>query len=121
MKQNGGFTLVELLAVIALLGIIATIAVTSAINISKDLKEDMFCQQVDFISTAAKTYGQDIFDGLTESGVTIKVSELIKKGYLKKDQVNLKDDSSLENVDVRVYRKNNRAYAHVNIETSSCE
>jgi len=121
MRRNSGFTLIELLAVIALLGIIATIAVTSAINVSKDLKGDMFCQQVEFISSAAKTYGQDIFDGLTESGVTIKVSELIQKGYLKKDQVNLKDDSSLENVNVRVYRKNNRAYAHVDIDTSSCD
>lgn len=120
MKKNG-FTLIELLAVIALLGIIATIAVTSAINVSKDLKEDMFCQQIQFISSAAKTYGQDIFDSLTEAGVNIKVSELSQKGYLKKDQVNLKDDSSLADVNVRVYRKNNRAYAHVDIDTSSCD
>lgn len=119
--KNRGFTLVELLAVIALLGIIATIAVTSSINISKKLRNDMYCEQIEFIGSAAKQYGVTIFEGLDETGVTVTVNDLIKKGYLKPDQVNLNDDSSLADVTVRIYKKNNRAYAHVNMDTSTCE
>lgn len=128
MKDKKGFTLVELLAVIALLAIIITIAATSAISISKKLKDDMFCQQVDFISTAAKTYGSDIINQLDETGIIVKVKDLVDKGYLKKDQnvpgsyiLNPKDDSSMDEVEVRIYLKNHRAYAHVDIDTSSCE
>lgn len=128
MNKNNGFTLVELLAVIALLGILATLAVTSAINISKNLKQDMYCQQIEFIMTAAKTYGNDIFDSLNSTGIQVKISDLVKKGYLKKDQdvpgsyiLNPNDNSPMDNVTVRIYRKNNRAYAHVNVDTSMCE
>lgn len=80
----------------------------------------MFCQQVEYISSAAKQYGTDIFENLTTSGVTIKVSDLVKKGYLKDNQVNLETDDTFANTNVRVYKKNNRAYAHVDVDTSSC-
>lgn len=122
MKQKNGFTLIELLAVIGLLGILGTIAATSAINISKKLKNEMLCDTLEFIESAGKTYGSDIFDGLDEEGVELSVSELVTKGYLKKDQtVNPVDNSSMEEVTVHIYRKNNRAYAHVDFEDSFCE
>ncbi len=121
MNKKNGFTLVELLAVIVLLGIIATIAITSSINVSKKLKHEMYCQQVEYIANAAKQYGADIFDGLTTSGVTVKVADLVKKGYLKDNQVNLETDTTFSDVTVKVYKKNNRAYAHVNVDTSSCD
>lgn len=128
MKNKKGFTLVELLAVIALLSVIVTLAATSAISISKKLKDDMYCQQVDFISTAAKTYGSDIIDRLDETGITVKVKDLVDKGYLKKDQdvpgsyiLDSRDGSSMDEVEVRIYLKNHRAYAHVDVDTSSCE
>lgn len=133
-KKNNGFTLVELLAVIALLGIIGTIATTSAINISKKLKSEMLCDKIEFITNAGKTYGSDIYDSLSmdsSNKVEITVGDLVKKGYLKKDQdvdgnyiINPDDDSSMDNWSVEIYRKNNRAYAHVvapaDYDISSC-
>ena len=122
MKQKNGFTLVELLAVIGILGLLVTIAATSAINISKKLKNEMLCDTLDFIESAGKTYGSDIFDGLDEDGLDLTVGELATKGYLKKDQtVNPVDNSSMDEVSVHIYRKNNRAYAHVDFEDSFCE
>lgn len=136
MKKQNGFTLVELLAVIALLGILGAIATTSAINISRKLKEDMLCEKLDFIANAAKTYGSDIFDDLSENPdikkeVTIRT--LVDKGYLKKDQdkeegfiINPLDDSIMDSIKVQIYRKNNRAYAHIDtaaagMDTSFCD
>lgn len=122
MKQKKGFTLIELLAVIGLLGILGTIAATSAINISKKLKNEMLCDTLEFIESAGKSYGSDIFDGLDEEGMDVTVAELVKKGYLKKDQVvNPIDKTLMDEVSIHVYRKNNRAYAHVFYEAPFCE
>lgn len=128
MKRNG-FTLVELLAVIALLAILATVAVTSAINISKKLKDDMLCEKIEFLKNDAKRYGADRIDSIgTEASPTIvTVGELVQLGYTSKDQnvaghyvINPKDDSSMDNVTINVYLKNKRAYASVNLP-SSCD
>ncbi len=128
MKKKSGFTLIELLAVIALLAILGTIATTSAINISKNLKKDMLCEKIEFIESEAKNYGSDVIDTLTEEGIVVTVSELVEKGYIKKDQnvagsyvLNPYDDTAMDGVTVKIYRKNNRAYAHVNYDASFCE
>ena len=128
MKKRSGFTLIELLAVIALLGILATLAVSSAINISQNLKVKMYCEKIDFIETGAKQYGTDIFDSLDETGITISVGELVKRGALKSDQnvagsyiLDPRDNSSMDSISVRIYLKNKRAYAHVDVDTSMCE
>ncbi len=125
MKKNG-FTLIELLAVISLLGILATLAVTSAINVSINLKEDMFCEKIAFIETAAKQYGSSIYEPGMD--VLITVSELVKLGALKKDQdvsgsyvLDPRDNSSMDHIEVRIYSKNKRAYAHVDVDQSMCE
>ena len=124
--QKNGFTLIELLAVISLLGILATLAVTSAINVSVNLKEDMFCEKIDFIETAAKQYGANIYEQGMD--LTFTVGELVKLGALKKDQdvagsyiLDPRDNSSMDEIRVRIYAKNKRAYAHVETDQSMCE
>ena len=54
-----GFTLVELLAVVALLGIISVIIIPVSINTLKDAKKRAFKQQIVEISKAAKMYYQE--------------------------------------------------------------
>ena len=49
MKNNNGFTLVELLAVVVVLAIIVTIATTSTISISNKIKGNMYCSKLDFL------------------------------------------------------------------------
>ena len=89
-----GFTLVELLAVLVILGIILTItyySVNSLLNNSEDSLSDT---QEAAIIEAAKIYyleeGMDLESGLNK--VCVSVSYLINKGYI--DRSEIKDPSS---------------------------
>lgn len=57
MKKNG-FTLVEIAAVIVILGLLMAIAVPSALRISKSVKEKAYETKISLIKEAAKNYGQ---------------------------------------------------------------
>lgn len=57
MKKNG-FTLVELLAVIVLLGLLMAIAIPSALTMSSKVKAKAYNTKIDLIESAGKTYGQ---------------------------------------------------------------
>lgn len=138
MKKKNGFTLVELMGVIALLGVIIGIAVPSVLNISANIRENMYCTKLDLIKQGAQLWGEDHYSSLSEiptvradsqsmqnylSGVTstIKVGELVKKGYLKKDKNSQEDmdtqdprgDGSLDEEPVYVYIRNKRVYAYM--------
>ena len=56
--RKDGFTLVELLAVIVLLGLLMAIAVPSALTMSSKVKAKAYDTKIDLIESAAKTYGQ---------------------------------------------------------------
>ena len=122
MKDKNGFTLIELLGVIVILAIIMTIAIPSATGISNKIKENMYCEKIDFIEEAAKTYGSDIIDSLTSTGIDITVKQLVEKGYLKKDQdsdpliVDPRDQTSNElyNMSLKIILKYNRPYVEFN-------
>ena len=126
MKNNKGFTLVELMAVIVVLAIIIAIAVPSAITISHKIKLKMYDTKIDMILSSAKIYGQDNpailsdkTDGTcSDSKGKVQVSTLVSKGYIKKDDtsdrgkvINPVDNSSLNGHWVCVYKKYNRVYA----------
>ena len=102
MKNNKGFTLVELMAVIVVLAIIIAIAVPSAITISHKIKIKMYNTKVDMILSSAKIYGQDNPDKVgaddkCSNGGKVLVSTLVSKGYIKKDDT--KNGSVLNPVD----------------------
>lgn len=92
MKNNKGFTLVELLAVIVVLAIIIGIAVPSAISVSNKSKVKMYKTKIDLILRAAELYAQDI-----HRADTIPVGTLAQKGYIKYDTKYTKDGNCVEN------------------------
>lgn len=125
MKNNKGFTLVELLAVIVILAILITIAVPSTIGISNKLKENMYCKKIDSIEVAAKLYGEDRKSSFTETYETypsrkITVKDLIETGDLKKDNstspyiLDPRDNTSMDDLELTVYEKYNRIYVAFN-------
>ncbi len=59
MKKKNGFTLVELLAVIVILGALMTMATLSVIGIMNKSKKDVGSFTVTQIEDAAKTYALD--------------------------------------------------------------
>lgn len=56
--KNKGFTLVELLAVIVILGILITIAVPSILGVSKNVKEKSYTTKISIIESAGVSYGE---------------------------------------------------------------
>jgi len=118
-----GFTLVELLAVIVILALLATIAVPSAISISHSIKEDMYCTKVDMIISAAKTWGSEHMSQLRNTSQTtcykeMTVGELISKGAIKKESEtegeylkNPVTDEPMDNQKIGLYIMNKRVQA----------
>lgn len=80
-----GFTLVELLAVIIILGLLIVIAIPSYTQIYAIIKRSNLRSKVTEIETAALKYGNLIKDDIKKaqgSCIITKVGVLIEKGYL---------------------------------------
>ncbi len=127
-----GFTLVELLSVIVLIGLLLGIGVPGVMRISKKMKERSFNTKKEQIEQAATLWGQDNRTRLSKS--TCKVLESsVKKEYpcykisieelIKEDYLNSENDDNIEyknpidNKDIKgmcvyVYKKNKRVYAY---------
>ncbi len=125
MQKKKGFTLVELLATIVILAILALIAVPNVSSLVRKSKTNMFCKKVESIEGAAKYYAQDYLSDLATTDGTIVANKiplrfLVEKGYLKKDKekctigvdcvTDPRDNSSLDNNYIDIYSENNRLY-----------
>ena len=107
-KNNHGFTLVELLAVIAILGIVVSITVYVGINAVNKAKEKSYKTTKNNIENIAGTYlkenGDRLFyisknDGTGIEYQCITIENLIDGGYFKNDVLNSqvsKDDKVKE-------------------------
>ena len=89
MKKNA-FTLVELLAVIVILGLIAAIAVPSVIDTINDSKEKSYQTTIESVKAATESYMNMSFDNykaqfVSPGYVNITISELIEEGFLSND------------------------------------
>ena len=131
-----GFTFIELLAVIIIIGIIALITIPSIRYADRKFHEKAYKTKLEIIKNAAKEYGDDFREVIVNSNastytdpstnqvypsVTIKVSDLLNNGYLTKDDgikktdiLDPRDDSSMLNDQIIIYIKNNRSYAIIN-------
>ena len=85
--NNKGFSLPELLAVVAILGIISGIAVIAVTKHTADSKKQAYEAMETSIYNAAENYileNSDKLDELNESGtITIDVDDLISNNYLE--------------------------------------
>lgn len=133
-----GFTLVELLLVIVLLGIIAVIAIPTVGVITRALQNKMLEEKITFIEEAAELYGQDFKDSVINSTlnyngyncITINVIDLVPN-YLDKDSdedgckdnkkciVNPIDETKyLDSESVIIYYRNRRIKAKYVVDSS---
>lgn len=81
-----GFTLIELIVVIAIIGILSIIIVPSVMNVNKSINKRLLNQKIENIESGAILYASkndDIFNGVDE--VEVKVYELIDFGYVTID------------------------------------
>lgn len=79
MKKEDGFTLVELLAVIVILGIIVAIAIPAVGNIIERAQSDANDSEIALIEDAARIY----FTTEDDPDNPVDVSKLVTEGYLE--------------------------------------
>ena len=139
--NNKGFTLMELLAVVVLLGIIAVIAIPGIGALNNTIKNNMLEKKIDIIEEAATLYGEDNKNVIIESATRYKgspcqnyiVSDLVPN-YLDKDNENncLTSSTSgngcitdprdnknyLDKVKVIIYYKNKRISAKLDMDNN---
>lgn len=87
--KNKAFTLIELLAVIVILGLLATITIPNIINSIKISSEKAYDRQVRLIEEAAERWTVDNPEKLSEKMhykiANIKIVDLQTEGYLDKN------------------------------------
>ena len=85
MNNKKGFTLVELLAVIVILGVLTAIAVPSVLGISKKIKSNMYDSKIKTIEVAAELWADDNKSSCINDIDKLTIKTLIDKNYLKAD------------------------------------
>ena len=87
--MNKGFTLIELICVITILGLIALIAVPTVNTMIQKSKEDAYEEQITTIEKACKTYMSKNSLELPKDDETkcISIQTMQKAGLLSKDEI----------------------------------
>lgn len=128
--MNKGFTLVELMAVLVLIVIIASIGYAGITAVQRNINQNLWEATVEEIETGAVKYGQDNLNDLNvkatcnnneiKNCIEVTVGFLIDSNYIDTDEV---DDSEKEIITnnvtgeivndniVFIYLENNRVYA----------
>ena len=87
--MNKGFTLIEILASIIVIGIILVITVPSYMYVYNSTREANYKNKVNVIKQKAIDYGETIKDDIKVDNCRgVLISDLIKKGYIKSDYTN---------------------------------
>jgi len=125
-KNNKGFTLVELLSVIVIMGILLLVAIPGVFGVSNNIKANAYRKKVTDIEAAAKLYGKDFVDDIEERGfIQITVKTLIDNNMYRKESddcvlgsedkpcvTDPRDYSSMDNDVITILKKEKRFSAY---------
>ena len=115
LKNSKGFSLVELLAVVVILGIIAAIGVGATSYLVDKTKQEKMESQKNTVTMAAQTYMQNnknLVPKIIGESTKIKVSDLRLNNYLNEDITDNNGKSCMEKSYVKVYKLSNTEYAY---------
>lgn len=100
MKRKNGFTFVELLAVITIIGVMSLIAAPTVERITKENKEKIYQTQLDNIVLALKNWASDNKELLPTKNnevLTLTLGSLKADGYLEYELKNPKNNKCFDN------------------------
>ena len=121
MNKNG-FTLVELLATIVILGVVMLIGTVSITGVKNKINENNFKTKLELIISNAERWGQDNKETLS-TAQTKEVKDLIDLNYIEPDTgsviTNDINGKSLNTLSIKVYLNYNRVYACIKKTTTN--
>ena len=86
--NSKGFSLMELLAVILIIAILATISIPAVGNILNGSKDKAYNEQVRFIEQAAEKWSISNSSSVNDTGVTyVSLDTLMKSGFIDQDKL----------------------------------
>ncbi len=124
MKKKG-FTLVELLAVIVILGVISLIVFPTVMNSIHKSKQNLYKIQVQDIEKAGKKWINEHMEYLDDSHLNtigVSLSSLIESGYLQKNDIlDPRDKSRMNGCVTIIYDDTISQYQYHYVESSCAE
>lgn len=126
MKKKRGFTLVELVAVIAILAIVMSIVIISVNTLKKQVDKKSIVIYKENVLSAANGFTQEYSTNLewvtnkennTEAITCIDIDKLVEYGFLEKDKTG--NDSEIYNI--KVTKNEISVTTYDLIETNECE
>ena len=116
--KNKGFTLVELLGVIVILGIIGTLVTPLVINLINEGKEDVNAMQQETVKRAAKNYANAHIYSLEDCDncvvATLTLRDLKYEGFLEEKELkDITTDAKIEDSAKVQIKKENGKYKYV--------
>lgn len=114
-NKTKGFSLVEILAAIVILGLLSTIAIVSVNYILRKAEQEYYKSQKDEIILAAKSYTQDNRNALPKRvgmRTEIKLSTLQAKKYIGKVVDRHKNECDAEETIVQVFKYDKTHYSY---------
>lgn len=136
MRKNKGFTLVELLSTIVILGLISLIAIPSVFKIIKDGKNDLYDNQINLIKSYAISYiTYEIMHPNTDNSIyqmlygdikeyNVDLIELQKLGYAEEILNPLCDNEGYfdsKKIYVNIKKQENNDYLYTVMCKDNCE
>jgi len=105
------FTLIELIAVVAILGLIASIVMPAVSSIIRSTRDKAYNSQIEIIIKAAKAWGVEHVNELPDEGgqpFSLQLSSLTSEGYISSDDI----------IDPRNKKKNLSGYVEIKYESN---
>ena len=120
-----GFTLIEILAVLIIIGVLLGLAIPSTIFIRRRANENLYCTRIAIIEANALRWGRNNEEVLKideEAGLktTIAINELINLGYINEEEIIDPRTNEPINYPVTVLISENQVYSQIRGAVEIC-